>query len=218
MKSPSQSSLPCARSGEFFHFFKLILPLLILADEHDLSYTRVKKTNIKKWFGRPELEMTLFGWTALRLGLFFAASSCSPSWPSSSFSTSWTHASWGWLSWWCYLFKGQDLPHGDLNIFNWLLTVLWGTLALHSSTEAFLKSSLKGFPSSYTGVESVKKLSAVGCQMNSLCLRVIIFFTNNTLQYSIPVQNNWHVPCKGRKLYFFRPITFIQVCCKNQRA
>jgi hypothetical protein len=32
------------------------LPLLILADEHDLSYTREKKNNIKKWFGRPEAD------------------------------------------------------------------------------------------------------------------------------------------------------------------
>jgi hypothetical protein len=30
----------------------------------------IEKKDVKKWFERPELEITLFRWTALRLGLF----------------------------------------------------------------------------------------------------------------------------------------------------
>ncbi len=53
--------------------------------------------------------------------------------------------------------EGQEPPQSDFNISNWLLMVLWGCLALQSSTEVFLTSVLKYFPPSYNRLESVQE-------------------------------------------------------------
>jgi hypothetical protein len=51
------------------------------------------------------------------------------------------------------IFKGQEPPQGDFNIFNWLLMVLRGTLALQSLTETFLIS----FPPPFSNSENEQK-------------------------------------------------------------
>ncbi len=54
--------------------------IISIAPVHTLQYTRMNMTGhmtcqenkFKKWFKRPELEMTLFSLTTLRLGLVWS--------------------------------------------------------------------------------------------------------------------------------------------------
>ncbi len=111
---------------------------------------------------------------------YFAVTSWWPSWPSSSFSTSPAQASWGWWGWRHYHFQRPGPSSGWLNIFNWLLLVLWWTLALQSSPEALL-IFFDIFSFSFAGLESVKNV-----YVNRYLLRVVILFTNRKLQYQAP--------------------------------
>ncbi len=98
------------------------------------------------------------------------------------------------------ILKDQDPLQGDFYIFNWVLMVMSGTLALQSWTEAFLVSFFKFLPSSYIHwlTKCTQKISINNCQMNSFCLKVMIFLRKQGFPCSISCLNYRHVSCIWR--------------------
>ncbi len=194
--------------------YKDVIPIsTVYTDERDRSHTQVKITNFKNNMKRPELRMTLLSLTILRVGLF-----CSyiwwPSWPSWSFSISPTQASWGWWGWRHYHFQRPGPSSGWVNIFNWLLIVLWGTLTLQSSTEPswYLFWHFLLHPSLAQKVYK-KYLHVNGCQSNSFWLRIVIFLhKQNKTMFHLWLKQTC-IFYREKIIVFFKLVTFIRVYC-----